>query len=116
MRFVNYEKDAIAANGIHKTLAISKNKKQRPESSDTLAVYNYDQNGNTLEENYYVFFGPSIDYEYDSLDFLTQKRYTTDFSARFVISYALIPDSFLLKQFWVGSDTDTCYFRFNKMG
>lgn len=116
LKFADINKEYLCANQIETTYLISKNKSLNLGGSDTFGYLSYDKKGTLLNERIREFFGHHVAYEYDSIGFVKYKSYVTDFSAEFIPTYKFIADSLLLYQFWIGSDSDTCVFKFDNAG
>jgi hypothetical protein len=115
LKFADYEKDKIAANKIAYTYFNSTDQSANNYSGKT--GYNvYDQLGNLVGEYRNNYDGHSVTYNRDSIGFVTFKNFSTDYSAKFRVSYHFLPDSLLLYQYWNGFDNDTSTFRFDKNG
>lgn len=116
LKFADINREYLAANNIDTTFLISSNHVLNLGESDTFGYRTYDKNGNLLIERIREFGGHLIEYEYDSIGFVKFKNFSTDFSAKFKPTYKFLTDSLLLYQFWTGSDTDTCFFKFDITG
>lgn len=116
LKFGDIDKEPIAINNIDTTFLISDNEILNFGESDTFGYRTYDKEGNLLIERITKLGGHYVEYEYDSIGFVKYKNFSTDFSAKFWSTYKFITDSLMFYQYWTGSDTDTCVFKFNESG
>lgn len=116
LKFVNIDKNAISRNDIDTTYLISGHPFYNYGMGDTFGYNVYDVKGNLIREWQYGVMGPpNSRYLYDSIDLVIYKDYSTDFLARYDISYGYAQDSLLLYQYW-SDGAPISLFYFNEKG
>jgi hypothetical protein len=114
LKFVDFERQAIANHSVDTTFLISTNWSLR-DDRDTIGAVCYDTTGRVIAD--YSNKWESFKYSYDSLGF-PQYRYYRDFDVRleFKPTYSFNADSIILYQTWTGDYTYTCKYFFDSEG
>lgn len=127
LKFSDITQQYIKRNNIRKTFVIAGSDNiAMCKKLDTIGIYEYDMHGNTINVRRKAnLFGHREEYEYDSLNFVTKKIFTTDFIATFNFRYEFDDDSLLLTKYYIRPTTDITekdysipagIYKFNKSG
>jgi hypothetical protein len=93
-------KEALIANRVDTMFLIYGQSAESGNRSDTAEYYVYDSNGRVLERRQLCTLCSNIRYKYDSIGFLTERIYDTDYQEWNKMSYHFEPDSLLLHQYY----------------
>lgn len=100
LNFSKVDEKSIQKNNIKETYLIAASDFGQYQKNDTISVLKYNKHGKLINE--YIrtkaFHNYNVSYQYDSLNLITKKIHSSDFTNEFDFVYELKPDSLLLYQ------------------